>query len=243
MKQQKGFNWFKFVTTTMMGIGVIGVGVFLFSLIFSRTVFNKKLPTSEFVPDSETSTPSQMSPRSRSGPSSHHSGHHSGKSEDQQAEIFSEADATVSEDVEMIEGEASPAETNNEEIAEPSESEAVSESQEERFFGLTRSEIEAQILVLEEEIRTNLTRAVTLYEDLISTDGMAGRSPEIAEWRDETWAEIKQLFQAARQKIPRYISYLGVTGGENPLREGGWLSELMEPLPMRVTYGTGVGSD
>ena len=85
--------------------------------------------------------------------------------------------------------------------------------------------------MLEEEIRTNLTQAVTLYKDLISTDGMAGSSQEIAEWRDETWAEVKQLFQeTARQKIPRYTSYLNVIGGENPLREGGWLSELMEPL-------------
>ena len=239
MKQQKGFNWFKFVTTTMMGIGVIGVGFFLFSLIFSRMVFNEELPTSESVLDSEMPTAPQMSPQSPSSPPFHHNG----KSEDQDAEIFSEADATASEGVEMAEGEASSAETNNDETAEPSESEAVSEPQEERFFGLTRSEIEAQIPVLEEEIHTNLTRAVTLYEDLISTDGMAAGSPEIAEWRAETWAEIKQLFQeAARQKIPRYISYLGVTGGENPLSEGGWLSELIEPLPMRVTY-SGIGSD
>ena len=240
MKQQKGFNWFKFVTTTMVVIGVIGIGVFLASLIFSRGVLNEELSTSEFIPDSEMPAASQMSRQARSGTLSHPNG----KSEDQQADIFSEADAIASEDVEMAEGEASPAEMNNEATAATSESEAVSAPQEERFFGLTRSEIEAQIPVLEEEIRTNLTRAVTLYKALITTDGMAG-SPEIAKWRDETWAEVKQLFQEAtsRQKIPRYVSYLRVTGGENPLREGGWLSELMEPLPMRVTYGTSDGSD
>ena len=61
------------------------------------------------------------------------------------------------------------------------------------------------------------------------------RAEEIGAWRDETWAEVKRLFQeTARQKIPRYTSYLNVTGRENPLREGEWLSELMEPLPMRV---------
>ena len=110
--------------------------------------------------------------------------------------------------------------------------------EEERFFGLTLAELEEKIPVLEEEIHTNLTKAVELYTELRSTDGMARKSPEIAAWRDETWAEVKRLFhEASRQKIPRYVSYLTVTGGDNPLLPGGWISELMEPLPMRVTYG------
>ena len=118
------------------------------------------------------------------------------------------------------------------------ETETDTAPEEERFFGLTLAEIEAKIPVLEEEIRTNLTKAVELYTELRSTDGMARKSPEIATWRDETWAEVKRLFhEASRQKIPRYVSYLTVTGGDNPLLPGGWISELMEPLPMRVTYG------
>lgn len=118
------------------------------------------------------------------------------------------------------------------------ETETDPEPEEERFFGLTLAEIEEKIPVLEEEIHTNLTKAVELYTELRSTDGMAGKSPEIAAWRDETWAEVKRLFhEASRQKIPRYVSYLTVTGGDNPLLPGGWISELMEPLPMRVTYG------
>ena len=118
------------------------------------------------------------------------------------------------------------------------ETETDTAPEEERFFGLTLAEIEAKIPVLEEEIRTNLTTAVELYTELRSTDGMARKSPEIAAWRDETWAEVKRLFhEASRQKIPRYVSYLTVTGGDNPLLPGGWISELMEPLPMQVTYG------
>ena len=118
------------------------------------------------------------------------------------------------------------------------ETETDTEPEEERFFGLTLAEIEAKIPVLEKEIRTNLTKAVELYTELRSTDGMARKSPEIATWRDETWAEVKRLFhEASRQKIPRYVSYLTVTGGDNPLLPGGCISELMEPLPMRVTYG------
>ena len=117
------------------------------------------------------------------------------------------------------------------------EAESVTEAEAERFFGLTLAEIEERTPVLEEEIRTNLTKAVELYADLTSTDGLASQSSEIAAWRDETWTEIKRLFhEASRQKIPRYVSYLKVIGGDNPLLPGGWIAELTEPLPMRVTY-------
>ena len=117
---------------------------------------------------------------------------------------------------------------------------SVSEPEEERFFGLTLAEIEERIPVLEREIRTNLTEAVELYANLRSTDGMAGESPEIAAWRDETWKEVKRLFHevANTGKIMKYVSYLKVTGEESdPLLPGGWIFEMTKPLPMRVTYG------
>ena len=224
MKLQKGFSGFKLVIISMF---VIGIGLILFSIFslifFNERFFNERLPTLALESDSPTGS-QRLSMRSAST--------RNDEPDDWQTEIFSDADATLFEDAKIAEEEISPVDGENIELLE---SEAVSESQEELFLGLTRAEIEAEIPVLEEEIRTNLTQAVTLYKDLISTDGMAGSSPEIAEWRDETWAEVKRLFQeTARQKIPRYTSYLNVTGGENPLREGGWLSELMEPLPMRV---------
>ena len=111
---------------------------------------------------------------------------------------------------------------------------------EKRFFGLTLAEIEERIPVLEEEIRTNLTKAVELYAELKITDGMASKSVEIAAWRDETWKEVKRLFHdlAYTGKILRYRSYLRATGVEkDPIRPGGWIYALMEPLPMRVTPG------
>ena len=226
MKLQKGFSGFKMVTTSMFVMGIGLILFFIFSLIFfNEQYFNESLPT--LALDSDL-TISQWHP-SRETSNLAHQNKDSGEL---QADIFSDADATLFESTKMVEGETASV---DEETGETSESEAVSPSQEELFLGLTRSEIEAEIPVLEEEIRTNLTQAVTLYKDLISTDGMAGSSPEIAEWRDETWSEVKRLFQeTARQKIPRYTSYLNVTGRENPLREGGWLSELIEPLPMRV---------
>ena len=139
----------------------------------------------------------------------------------------------------------SNAETQNEEIilSAETETESVAEPEEERFYGLTLAKIKKKIPVLEEEIRTNLTKAVELYAELRSTDGMASKSPpyfsvEIATWRDETWKEVKRLFHdvANTGKIMSYTSYLKVTGGDNPLLPGGWISELMEPLPMRVEY-------
>ena len=111
---------------------------------------------------------------------------------------------------------------------------------EKRFFGLTLAEIEAKIPELEDEIRTNLTKASELYTELRSTDGTAGVSPRIAAWRDETWQEVKRLFQdvAYTGKILRYRSYLRLTGVEkDPILPGGWIYALMEPLPMRVTPG------
>ena len=136
-----------------------------------------------------------------------------------------------------IDKEDSPPESVNDGFLETSETEVVSETQGKRYFGLTLSEIEAQIPVLEEEIRTNLTQAVELYTDLISTDGTRPIPPNLGAWRDETWAEVKRLFnETANEKIPRYVSYLRIVGEDNPLREGGWLSELMDPLPMGVSY-------
>lgn len=116
---------------------------------------------------------------------------------------------------------------------------SVSEVKTERLYGLTIAEMEKRIPLLEEEIRTNLTKAVKLYTDLRKTDGMAGKSTEIAAWRDETWAEVKRLFHdvADTGKIMQYVSYLKAIGWEtDPILPGGWIFNLTESLPMQVTY-------
>ena len=152
------------------------------------------------------------------------------------SDVSTDTEEFSSEDTQFADTEV-PSEENTQSI--DGEAESTTEPEEERFFGLTLAEIEAKIPVLEEEIRTNLTKAVELYAELRSTDGMASKSPELATWRDETWKEVKRLFHAVSHtgKIMRYTSYLKVTGGDNPLLPGGWISELMEPLPMRVTPG------
>ena len=150
--------------------------------------------------------------------------------------------ATDSEDFSFGDTRFTETETQTEgnTLSANTEFKSGTEPEEERFYGLTIAEIEERIPVLEEEIRTNLTKAVELYADLRSTDGMASKSPEIAAWRDETWQEVKRLFQdlAYTGKILRYRSFLKVTGVEDdPILPGGWIYELMEPLPMRVTPG------
>ncbi len=138
-----------------------------------------------------------------------------------------------------------PSKNNRKSTSADSETSNIRQS-EKRFFGLTLAEIEEKIPTLEEEIRTNLTKAAELYTELISTDGMAGLSPEIATWRDETWQEVKRLFEDVSYtgKIARYTSYVMVTGeAQNPLLPGGWIYELTKPLPMRVTPGVRVTSD
>lgn len=151
------------------------------------------------------------------------------------SDVSIDSEDFISEDTQFSETEGQTEEST---LSVDVETETDTAPEEERFFGLTLAEIEKKIPVLEEEIHTNLTKAVELYTELRSTDGMARKSPEIAAWRDETWAEVKRLFhEASRQKIPSYVSYLTVTGGDNPLLPGGWIYELMEPLPMRVTYG------
>ena len=120
------------------------------------------------------------------------------------------------------------------------ETESISESKEERSYGLTLAEMAERIPVLEEEIRTNLTKAVELYTELRSTDGIAEKSSELIAWRDETWQEVKRLFHEVSRtgKIAQYTSYLKATGvEENPLLPGGWIYELTEPLPMGVIPG------
>ena len=147
---------------------------------------------------------------------------------------------TDAEDFSSEEPQFSDAETQTDEsiLSADIEAESTAEPEEKRFYGLTIAEIEERIPGLESEIRTNLTKAVELYAELTSTDGTAGKSPEIAAWRDETWKEVKRLFHDVSHtgKIMRYTSYLKVTGGDNPLLPGGWIAELTEPLPMRVTY-------
>ena len=154
---------------------------------------------------------------------------------------------TDAEDFSLADTQFSETETQTEEntLSADAEAENVTEPEPERFFGLTLAEIEEKIPVLEEEIRTNLTKAVELYAELRSTDGLASKSPpyfssEMATWRDETWQEVKRLFQdlAYTGKILRYRSFLKVTGvAGDPILPGGWIYELMEPLPMRVTPG------
>lgn len=136
MKLQKGFSGVKLVTTSMF---VIGIGLILFSIFswifFNEQFFAERLPALPF--DSDATTGSQrLLIQSASTPS-----YQNEAPDDWQWDISSDTDATLFENAETAEGEASPVDR---EITEISESEAVSESQEVLFLVLTRDEIEAE---------------------------------------------------------------------------------------------------
>ena len=153
------------------------------------------------------------------------------------ADVPIDSEDPTSEDTQLPEAEAA---TKEKTPSTGTETESISESKEERSDGLTFAEMAERIPVLEEEIRTNLTKAVELYMELRNTDGVANKSSELLAWRDETWQEVKRLFYEVSRtgKIAQYTSYLKATGvEENPLLPGGWIYELTEPLPMRVTPG------
>lgn len=118
------------------------------------------------------------------------------------------------------------------------ESITLSPPEQKHIQGLTLSEIKEKLPELEEEIRTKLTRAVELYTELLKTDGLAVMTPEIAVWRDETWKEIKDLFNDVSDtgKALRYTFFLMEVGEQNPLIPGGWIHELIKPLPMGIQY-------
>ena len=60
MKPQKGFDWFKLVTTAMFVVGGAGI---LFYLIVSLTVFNKEPQTIETAVNSDERTEETFSSR------------------------------------------------------------------------------------------------------------------------------------------------------------------------------------
>ena len=160
-----------------------------------------------------------------------------GSSEPVDTDVPIDSEDFTSEDTQLSEAEAA---TQERTPSTGTETESISESKEERSYGLTLAEMAERIPVLEEEIRTNLTKAVELYMELRNTDGVANKSSELLAWRDETWQEVKRLFNEVSHtgKIAQYTSYLKATGvEENPLLPGGWIYELTEPLPMRVTPG------
>lgn len=160
-----------------------------------------------------------------------------GSSESEGSEVPIDSDHLTSKNTRFSEAEAARKKST---LSTDTEMENVPESKEKLYYGLTLAEIEEGIRVLEAEIHTNLTKAVELYTELQSTDGVANKSPELLNWRDETWQEVKRLFNGVSHtgKIARYTSYLEATGvEEDPLLPGGWIYELTEPLPMRVTSG------
>jgi hypothetical protein len=93
MKPQKGFDWFKLVTTSMFVVGGAGI---LFFLIVSLTVFNEEPQTSETVVNSDEQT-EETSPGRVSRPAEEGEPIQQAESGESEASISESKDAGMNE--------------------------------------------------------------------------------------------------------------------------------------------------
>ena len=116
-----------------------------------------------------------------------------------------------------------------------------------RRFGMTRAEIRARIPVFEQEIRTEVTRIVSLHDEYVgvlqSMDPLAGDritpGSELDKWCREADAEIRRAWRDVKQnKIPLYIQYRVQTDdspddlmSDSLVGHNGWLYEMQRGRP------------
>jgi RNA polymerase sigma-70 factor (ECF subfamily) len=107
-------------------------------------------------------------------------------------------------------------------------------------FGLTREEIAARIPVIEEEIKTEMTRIINIgnqIQEYIRT-GQNRTDDAIDKWCAEADREVQKAWMDLyNTKIQLYISYRVQLEGKNlkfPLTKGGSLYEMIQLLPFNV---------
>lgn len=106
-----------------------------------------------------------------------------------------------------------------------------------------RAELEARIPVLEEEIRTGMTRINARGDEIMAIGQSGNLTPEKVEWLNEQNREIQKEWQDLYlNKIWAYISCKANLDEENfkkhpqhPLAKGGEFYELAQHLPFNVT--------
>jgi len=101
---------------------------------------------------------------------------------------------------------------------------------------MTREEVEAELVAVDEEIYSNLSTWGTLYTEVMEiTQGRKPCPPGTT--AKEMWDEAVRAFDhAARLRaIPRaqYVSSLGLNPCE-PFRPGGWAYELIKHTSRRL---------
>jgi RNA polymerase sigma-70 factor (ECF subfamily) len=108
-------------------------------------------------------------------------------------------------------------------------------------FGLTRAEIEARIPVIEEEIKTEITRIISIGNKIQEYAQSGQNDPDMNKWCIEADEEIQKAWQnLIDSKVLLYISYRRKLEGENlmsnhPLSKGGWIHEMQKLLPFNLS--------
>ena len=119
---------------------------------------------------------------------------------------------------------ASPPETANSGFLETSEIEVVSEPQDERLFGLTRSEIEAKTVELRKKIHQALQKRLDLL-DLVET------LSEFSSEDEEIYVVVRQAYEKTRELRKTIFSlrreYTHYSDGDiSPFQPGGEFYDL-----------------
>ena len=125
--------------------------------------------------------------------------------------------------------------------------ELLAETHEPRCMGMTRAEMEVEVGELEQEVRTQLTRTVSLYNEVVELcESAEFANPEVQSWVKQAEQEYRRIWQELtypsaedmRNNRPaplhRYASYTVALGGSNPTSPGGWLHDMMKLLPFRT---------
>ena len=222
MKPQKGFDWFKLVTTSMFVVGGAGI---LFFLIVSLTVFNEEPQTSETVVNSDEQT-EETSPGRVSRPAE-------GGSPIQGAES-SESESTISEskDTGMDEQDASltklKTENDSDESDEDFSNAGSLEDDDVESTGLT-PEQQQRLVEIEVELTALVDRHRSLQELIIELGEIGVPRNHLRKERQDLEFPIMILAYEYHQMVPGAIFPDGKIG--RILKDVGWRI-LPRPEPL-----------
>lgn len=150
----------------------------------------------------------------------------------EEMELIERFFAKLEEDVNDLEKteEAAPSEMDNEVILDNPETEVVSESQEERFFGFTLSETEAEIQTL----KTEITNLLFDYEDAINQLKILGNQPYADP--DVVYKYIVARRETGDQIMHKSVLYQILTGDRDAVYPGGWIYELGKTMGFEIGH-------
>ena len=213
--------------TAIIGIGVIGIHQFISSKEDSPSV---KIVTSTPSQPTHSATRRDAARRTvKAAPRARAAAPQISTEGMERVERFF---AQLEEDTHDLEKtkEASLSEMGNEVVLDTSETEVDSESQDERFFGATHSETEAQIQTL----KTEITNLLFDYEDAINQLKILGNQPYADP--DVVSTHIVARRETGDQIMHKSVLYQTLTGDRDAVYPGGWIYELGKTVGFEIRH-------